>query len=930
LGESGATVDLTSAGGVSEVAGATLVAATLQSTGGVTGGAADFGGTANAIAGLGDFTVNGNALSLSDTGALAVTGPVTASAVTIGGAAGSTPTSITLTGDMTAPTITLSAGGGGIALNGVAVLGGSDANVDLTSTGGVSEVAGATLVAATLQSTGGVTGGAADFGGTANVIGTLGGFTVTGNALSVSDTGPLSVTGPVTASAVTIGGAAGSTPTSITLTGDMTAPTITLSAGGGGIALNGASVLGQSGATVDLSSAGGVSEVAGATLIAATLQSTGGVTGGAADFSGTANAIATLGDFNVTGSALSLSDTGALSVTGPVTATAVTIGGVAGSTPTGITATGSVGAAGVLSLSAGNGGIALNGVAHLTGATVDLSAGTGGIALNGTSVLGQGGATVDLNSTGGVSEVAGATLVAATLQSTGSVTGGAADFAGTGNAIATLGGFTVTGNALSVSDTGPLSITGPVTASAVTIGGAAGSTPTSITLTGDITAPTITLSAGGGGIALNGTSVLGQSGATVDLSSSGGVSEVAGATVTAGTLKSTGGVTGGAASFVGTGNAIAGLGNFAVTGNALSLSDTGPLNVAGVVTATTVTIGGTAGSAPSSLNVVGSLTATTAVALTAGTMSIPGLVSDGGAGITTLTATTGGITEGGTLIAGLLTGSAAGAVSLPGAAPGTNQVATLGDFTAPTFALADGRNLLINAVLTATDIALTAPTSQITLGDGASIVTGGVAPPATPGPLVPAQEPSDGAPGAYIQAATFTQVGSSSLLGQGHGPATLQISTTGNVQFDPPLGLQAPNGWLILNLGDHATAGGNVFVRALNVTYGVPGSANLFGTVDGITGRAAAAEGFIQPSVNAQYQFNGCEIGAVACLGGTLPDQQDDTSVLGSLYPFLPGGVPPLIGLTPLVLLADPLAAPPPGELTDPDVIPPNVSYVDY
>jgi hypothetical protein len=68
----------------------------------------------------------------------------------------------------------------------------------------------------------------------------------------------------------------------------------------------------------------------------------------------------------------------------------------------------------------------------------------------------------------------------------------------------------------------------------------------------------------------------------------------------------------------------------------------------------------------------------------------------------------------------------------------------------------------------------------------------------------------------------------------------------------------------------------------------------------------------------------------VACLGGTLSQQQGETSVLGSLYPFLPGGLPPLIGLTPLVLLADPLAPPPPGELTDPDVIPPNVSYVDY
>jgi len=52
--------------------------------------------------------------------------------------------------------------------------------------------------------------------------------------------------------------------------------------------------------------------------------------------------------------------------------------------------------------------------------------------------------------------------------------------------------------------------------------------------------------------------------------------------------------------------------------------------------------------------------------------------------------------------------------------------------------------------------------------------------------------------------------------------------------------------------------------------------------------------------------------------------------VLGTLLPFLPGAPPPLIGLTPLVLLAEPLAAPPSDQLTDPDVVPPNVSYVDY
>ena len=113
------------------------------------------------------------------------------------------------------------------------------------------------------------------------------------------------------------------------------------------------------------------------------------------------------------------------------------------------------------------------------------------------------------------------------------------------------------------------------------------------------------------------------------------------------------------------------------------------------------------------------------------------------------------------------------------------------------------------------------------------------------------------------------------------------------------------------------------------MTYNTPGGTNLFGTIDGISGKQAAASGFIQPSVNGAYLFNGCEIGAVACLGGTTSQQQATTSVLGTLLPFLPGAPPPLIGLTPLVLLAEPLVPPPGDQLTDPTSFP-NVSYVDY
>ena len=1209
VGGPGSVVELGSFGGfITEAATSTITAATLETTALGSLGAVSLLGTGNVIAGLGKFTVTGNAFSLSDTGPLAITGPVTATAVTIGGAAGSTPTSITLTGNLTAPTITLSAGGGGIALNGASVLGQGGALVDLNSLGGVNQTAGATLTAATLESTNGVSGGAATFAGTNNAIATLAGFTVIGNALSLSDTGPLTITGPVTASAVTIGGTAGSTPSTIStdssiaatntlsitagaggmtlnggttltgqtinldggsggislignavvgqanavvdltagaggvtefnsstiiaatlqgnvagtvqlgndntvltlgsftvtggtnsfdlqvsgdlaVTGPVTAPgdvglgaigtgsgnaiTIngivsaggTLSAGSGlgalalgtgavltaptiilqsdGIALTGNASVGEPGAVVELGSFGGfITEAATAALIAGTLQSPGGITGGAANFAGTNNAIATLGGFTVAGNPLSLSDTGPLAITGPVTATAVTIGGTAGSSPTGITLTG-----------------------DLTAPTITLSAGGSGIALNGTSVLGQTGAVVDLNSSGGVNEVAGATLIAMTLASTDGVSGGAATFAGTSNAIGTLGGFTVTNGALTLSDTGILNITGSVTASAVTIGGTAGTTPTGITLTGGLAAATITLSAGNSGIALNGASVLGQSGALVDLTSTGGVAEVAGATLIAGTLQSTGGITGGAATFAGTTNAIAGLGKFTVTGNALSLSDTGPLTITGPVnvglnltigggllstpssitlaanatvtaatttsltagnggitllsgsllnggslldltsaggvsdngkisattldgvisggaanlaganaisqigdftvignalilgdqnalgingsiTATAVTIGGTAGSTPLSINLASTgIIEAPAITLSGGSQGITlnGGSALGQAGATVDLSSQGGITEqaGATLTAATLqsSGGITGAATLTSTA---NAVSALGNISASTsFTLNDSTNLAVNAQLSSPHIALLDPGQTVTLANGATIVTGGTPPPSPPGPPALKEEPSNGGPGAFIEAASFTQVGSSTLTGLATAGPTLQISVTNTAQFDPPLGLEAPTGWLILNLGN-GTAAGNVFVAALNVTYDVPGSTNLTGTIAGITDGAAARAGFIQPGININYLFNGCEIGAAVCVPvESLPP--------GEVPPFGPPdlvGVPVLAGLLPFQLLALPIAtpactsaAPATGEanapehtcaLTDPDVVPPNVSYVDY
>jgi hypothetical protein len=136
---------------------------------------------------------------------------------------------------------------------------------------------------------------------------------------------------------------------------------------------------------------------------------------------------------------------------------------------------------------------------------------------------------------------------------------------------------------------------------------------------------------------------------------------------------------------------------------------------------------------------------------------------------------------------------------------------------------------------------------------------------------------------------------------------------------------------------------GNVFVNALDVSYTQPGQATLLGSVAGDATKDAATLAFIQPAVNSNYTFNGCVIGVTMCEPIVVPppivpppQQQQKpslllyTSVLGSLYPFLPGTPAPLVPLPNFKLVALPVLPAPPGQLTDPDVVPPNISYQDY
>jgi filamentous hemagglutinin family protein len=674
--------------------------------------------------------------------------------------------------------------------------------------------------------------------------------------------------------------------------------------------------------TLDLLATGAVTEPGGPVTVNTLIGDAGSATlsnPGTPSAAANNNDISTLGSFTTTTGGFILADNGnpgTLSVTGPVSA--ATNVALSDGTTGGVSASGAIAAGTTLSIVTGSGGIALVNGGSLTGTTVDLS------------------------STGGLSEVAGGTITAGTLQSTGGISGGAATLAGASNAIAALGNFPVSGGTFSLSDTGALAVDGAVSASSVTIGGNAGSTPLGITLLsgGSVAAPTVALSAGASGIALDSGAMLGETGASIDLASTGGISENAGATIIAATLASLNSVTGGAVTLAGAANAIGDLGSFTVLGNGFSLSDQASLDISGLLSASSVTIGGNAGSTPTGITLGGTGSiAAPSVTLTAdgSGISISDGASLGQAGAIVGLTTTGAVTEasGGAVDAGTLSVTAS-TVSLPSV---SNAVSALGNSTATSLSLDDSTDLLIAATLNAADISLLAPNNQISLGNGATIITGGVTPP-IPGPINPSEEPSNGAPGAFIEAARFTQIGSSTLAGQGGGPDTLELTVSTSASFDPPLGLIAPNGWLILNLGN-GTATGDVFVNALNVTHTVPGAAALDGTIDGVAGPGASILGANQPTVDPAYTFNGCEIGAgcppptqlLVASSPPLPTPPPPTQLIvatGPLYPALQNPLPPLATLTPLVLLAYPLW-PAGGEaLTDPDVVPPNVSYVDY
>ncbi len=137
--------------------------------------------------------------------------------------------------------------------------------------------------------------------------------------------------------------------------------------------------------------------------------------------------------------------------------------------------------------------------------------------------------------------------------------------------------------------------------------------------------------------------------------------------------------------------------------------------------------------------------------------------------------------------------------------------------------------------------------------------------------------------GLFVQAGTLTQTGQTTIGALGGAAATVEISlagTAGLVQFNAATGtasgLFAPQAQLLLELQSSGHATGNIDVAGLNVFYAGTaqpgqGGAALTGLVGGKGGPAAAGAGFSHPASDPAYLINGCEIGAPTCGEATPP-----------------------------------------------------------
>ena len=526
--------------------------------------------------------------SATATGALAIRG----GAVNLGQASAGTSLALTATGgDLT---VTGPVTGGDVTLraSGRASLAKATATGALTLTGGsigFSDISGASIDA---TSTGVITGGSATATG---ALGIRGGTVAldqatAGTTLGLTATGgDLIVTGPVTGGDVTLGAIGRTSLAKTTARGALT--------------LTGGSI--------------GFSDISGASVDA---TSTGVIMGGSATATG---ALGIRGgtvalDQATAGTTLGLTATGGdLSVTGPVTGGDVTIGA------SGRTSLAKTTARGVLTLTGG--GIAFS---DISGATIDAtSAGaiTGGSA-TASGALGIRGGTLNLNqATAGTT--LGLTATGGDLTVTGLVTGGDVTLGASGRTgvtdVTAKGALTLAGGSIAFANLVASSIgvtsAGAITGTAMTSTGAVGVRGGSVTLdrvgagaalaltatngdlsvTGPITGGAVTLGASGrtslgkttatGALVINGGSIgfTDIAGASIDATSSGAITGTSatstGALGIRGTTLSLEQIAaGGAATLAATGGdlALTGL----TSGSDAILSATGAARISGAVT----------------------------------------------------------------------------------------------------------------------------------------------------------------------------------------------------------------------------------------------------------------------------------------------------------------------------------------------------------
>ncbi|MBN8892160.1 MAG: hypothetical protein J0H91_17890, partial [Rhodospirillales bacterium] len=523
------TLDLAAASGVNQ-SGGSITAGLLRSTSGVTGNVT-LTQVTNMIGTIGGFRVNVGDFTLADSVALNVIGALSAVNVTLADSAAGT--ALTVSGSVVGTgTIALDTSAGGILLPG-AVDATATGTLDVVAATGVNQTGGS-ITAGLLRSTSGVTGDVL-LTSLTNAIGTVGSLVVSGGDLTFVDAQAVTFTGTVSGAGVHLTDTANGT--AITLNGVLNASTFL---------------------TLDTPS-GGIAQAASA-VIATSLLTSGGA-GGTVDLAGTANAVDTVGAFAVSSGDFRLVDSAAVTLAGPLLASAGNVAVTDSAGGTAITVTGSVSAGGTLTLSAGSGSgaatvlpaIALTGASNLAAARVALfSTDTGHtVAIDQTD-----GAVI-----GGVPPGGSAVIL------TGRTASGDVRLTSSANTIGTLDAFDVSGGDLLLTDSVPLTIasggasTGtPLVradnATVLTLGTAVGQ---DVVITGDIAIPgTLTITANG----------------TIQRTNDAAAFVVG--TLTGSAIR--------LADF-GTGLNIATLGRFTVTGSELVLSNAQPLTIAGPISA---------------------------------------------------------------------------------------------------------------------------------------------------------------------------------------------------------------------------------------------------------------------------------------------------------------------------------------------------------